>query len=98
MADELPIPPEALKDPDSFELIRVWAAKGEQFVTIESGFNGGPTNFGYMIADLIRHGARLHSQQENIPLREALEQIIAGMRKELTHQEHEISGSIGHDA
>jgi Domain of unknown function (DUF5076) len=40
MADELPIPQEALTDPDSFELIRVWAANGEQFVTLESGLSG----------------------------------------------------------
>jgi uncharacterized protein DUF5076 len=98
MADALPIPPEVLSDPESFEIIRVWAANGEQFVTIESGLSGGPMNFGYMIADLIQHGARLHAQKENISVREAIEQIVAGMREELVHQNHEISGSIGHDA
>jgi hypothetical protein len=98
VARELPIPGEVLSDPESFEIIRVWAAHGEQFVTIESGFTGGPTNFGYMVADLIQHGARLYSQRENIPVREALERIVVGMRKELTHQNHEIKGSIGHDA
>lgn len=98
MADELPIPNEALKDPDSFEIIRVWAANGEQFVTLESGLSGGPSNFGSMIADLIQHGARLYSQKEDISVVQALEQIIAGMRKELTHQSHEITGGIAHDA
>jgi len=98
MASELPIPAEVLKDPDAFEILRVWAAHGEQFVTLESGFTGGPTNFGYMIADLIQHGARLQSQKENISVREALGQIVAGMREELLHQNHTITGSIGHDA
>jgi hypothetical protein len=98
MADELEIPAEVLKDPDAFEIIRVWAAHGEQFVTLEPSFTGGPTNFGYMIADLIQHGARRHSQKENISVREALDRIIAGMRKELLHQDHRITGSIGHDA
>lgn len=98
MASELPIPAEALDDPDSFEIIRVWAANGEQFVTLEAGFDGGPENFGYMIADLIRHGARLYSQRESISARDALNKIVAGMRQELAHQNHEITGNIGHDA
>ena len=98
MASELPIPPEVLRDPESFEIIRVWAANGAQWVTMESGFSGGPTNFGYMIADLIQHGARLYSQRENISVREALEGIVAGVRKELQRQDSTITGSIAHDA
>jgi hypothetical protein len=98
MADELPIPAEVLKDPDSFEIIRVWAAHGEQFVTLQTGFAGGPSNFGGMLADLIQHGARLYSQRENIAVFEALEQIVSGMRDELRRQTHEITGSIAHDA
>lgn len=98
MATELPIPAEVLNDPESFEIIRVWAANGEQVVTIESRFTGGPTNFGYMIADLVQHGARLYSQRENVPVREALTGIVAGLNKELKRQDHTITGSIGHDA
>ena len=98
MASELPIPDEALKDPESFEIIRVWAANGEQFVTLESSFSGGPRNFGFMIADLIQHGARLYSQQEETSVREALNRIVEAVRKELTHQNHTIEGNIGHDA
>jgi hypothetical protein len=98
MADELPIPAEVLKDPDSFEIIRVWAARGEQFVALQTGFAGGPSNFGGMIADLIQHGARLFSQRENIAVFQALEQIVFGMRDERQRETHEIPGSIAHDA
>jgi hypothetical protein len=95
---ELEIPPKAIDDPDSFELIRVWAASGSQHVTIIPNFGGGCENFGALVADLIRHGARLYSQRENIELRESLERIVAAMRRELTEQGNTITGSIGHDA
>jgi hypothetical protein len=98
MALELEIPPKALDDPDSFELIRVWAAGGSQHVTIIPNFDGGCENFGCLVADLIRHGARLYSQRENLELRESLERIVAAMRRELTEQNSTITGSIGHDA
>jgi hypothetical protein len=51
-----------------------------------------------MIADLVQHGARLYSQRENLPVREAPTGIIAGLNKELKRQDHTITGSIGHDA
>ena len=95
---ELEIPPKALKDPDSFELLRVWAADGSQHVTIIPNFDGGCENFGALVADLIRHGARLYSQRENIEVRESLERIVAAMRRELNEQSNTITGSIGHDA
>jgi hypothetical protein len=37
---ELPIPPVALEDNNSFELLRVWAAFEEQHVSIHPGLNG----------------------------------------------------------
>ena len=95
---ELQIPPKALDDPDSFELIRVWAASGSQHVTIIPNFGGGCENFGCLVADLIRHGARLYSQRENLELSEALERIVASMHRELAEQSNVITGGIGHDA
>lgn len=98
MARELDIPPAALKDAESFELIRVWAADEVQHVTIIPNLTGGPSNFGALLADLARHGARLYSQKENISMLEALEEILSRMNKELQEQRRNIAGSIGHDA
>jgi hypothetical protein len=98
MTRELDIPPAALKDPDSFELIRVWAADDAQHVTIIPNLTGGPSNFGALLADLARHGARLYSQKENISILEALEKITSRMSRELKEQGRNITGSIGHDA
>jgi len=98
MARELDIPPAASKDPESFELIRVWAADEAQHVTIIPNLTGGPSNFGALLADLARHGARLYSQRENISIVEALDKILSRMRKELKDQGRNVVGSIGHDA
>jgi len=98
VARELDIPPAALKDPGSFELIRVWAADEVQHVTIVPNLTGGPSNFGALLADLARHGARLYSQTENIAIVEALEKILSRMNKELREQSRNVAGSIGHDA
>jgi hypothetical protein len=98
MARELDIPPAALKDAESFELIRVWAADQAQHVTMIPSLTGGPGNFGALLADLARHGARLYSQRENISLLEALEKILSRMSKELKEQGRNVIGCIGHDA
>jgi uncharacterized protein DUF5076 len=98
MTRELDIPPAALKDPASFELIRVWAADDAQHVTIIPNLTGGPSNFGALLADLARHGARLYSQKENISILEALEKTTSYMSRELKEQGRNITGSIGHDA
>ena len=98
MARELDIPPAALEDPESFELVRVWAADEVQHVTIVPNLTGGPSNFGALLADLARHGARLYSQRENISTLEALEKILSRMNKEIREQGRNVTGSIGHDA
>ena len=61
---ELPIPPEALEDPDAFEILRLWAGGGHLHVTINSGLQGGAEDFGELLADLYEHAARLYAQRD----------------------------------
>lgn len=75
---ELVIPPVAEEDPESFELVRVWAAYGDQHVTIKSTLQGEAQDFGEMLVDLARHGANLYSQREGVSFTEALKRIRAG--------------------
>lgn len=98
MPEELDIPDAVHNDPDAFELLRVWAADGEQHVTISAQLRGEAADFGVLIADLVQHGARLYSQREGLTVRNALELILSGIRKELKEQTHGVTGSIGHDA
>lgn len=63
MPKPLPIPPRAKQDPHAFELLRVWAAQGQQQVSIHAGLEGGPAAFGEMLAELAEHGAQLYAQR-----------------------------------
>jgi hypothetical protein len=78
----LPVPDPAQSDPEAFELLRVWAAHGEQCVAIHSGLAGGPEGFGFMLAQLSPHAALLYAQRESMPPQEALKLIRQGFDDE----------------
>ncbi len=92
--NELIIPPAALNDPNAFEILRVWAAKQEQHVTINSNLNGGPTDFGFLLAELAFHGSKLYSQKLNISEEDALNKILNGFDEEIESSSGNPSGSI----
>ena len=79
---ELAVPGPAESDPQAFELLRVWAAHGDQHVSIHSGLHGGPEGFGHMLAQLARHGALLYGQREGMPPQEALKLVRQGFDEE----------------
>ena len=77
------IPPAVHEDADAFEIVRVWAASGEQHVTIHSGLEGGSEGFGIMLAHLARHGALLYSRREAVEPMEMLARIRQALEGEL---------------
>ncbi len=83
MGSELLIPPAVHDDPDAFEILRVWAACGEQHVSIHSGLKGGAEGFGIMLADLARHGALLYSERDAQEPFAVLARIQRGFEVEL---------------
>ena len=91
---ELWIPPDALDDPQAFELIRVWAAHGMQHVTIRSDLDGGAPAFGYMLAQLLEHAARLYAQREGQPIEQCRRQIVEAFEAELERPSGDASGEI----
>lgn len=52
---ELPVPPAARTDIAARELARVWAAGGEQHVSLEIGLWPDPAAWGLLLVDLARH-------------------------------------------
>lgn len=92
--NELIIPPAALEDENSFEILRVWAAFEEQHVTIHSGLNGKPADFGFLLAELALHGSKLYAERFNITEDEALNHILDGFNKEIISGSGNPSGSI----
>ena len=97
MPQELDVPPLTLTDPDSFELIRVWAAHGEQHVTISSDLGGGAIQFGLLLADLAKHGAKMYSQREGTALEPQLRAVLSGFLDHWREENPSLTGSIGHD-
>lgn len=91
---ELMVPPVAQGDPNSFEIMRVWAAEEAQHVTIRSNLNGGAGEFGYMLAQLAHHGARLYAQRDSMAEAEAMREILKRFKKEIRHNTGDPSGSI----
>jgi Domain of unknown function (DUF5076) len=93
---ELIIPPAAQKDPEAFEILRVWAANGEQHITIHSELKGEAYDFGNMLADLALHGVNLYAERFNISIKQCLKEIIEGFQDEIDNQKGEISGEISY--
>ncbi|WP_426671623.1 DUF5076 domain-containing protein [Mucilaginibacter sp. McL0603] len=91
---ELQIPPAAIEDQNSFEILRVWAAFEAQHVSIHSGLNGNANNFGYLLAELALHGSRLYAQKLNIPEIEALKNILDGFNAEIIKESGNPTGNI----
>ena len=82
MKSELPIPPAALQDVDSKELLRVWAAAGNQHISIATGVWENPTIWGIMLVDLLRHIARSYEKVGNVSYEESMRLIKAGFDAE----------------
>jgi hypothetical protein len=99
MAQELPIPADVQDDEGAFELVRAWASRGEQFVSIDPSLSGDAGHFGVLVADLIQHGALLYSQRDGVTAQAARDLIIQSLRRELRERRHDISGILsGSDA
>lgn len=94
---ELLRPPATDEDPDSFEILRVWAADGEQHVTIAPALAGGAEDFGVMLAQLARHGARLYSQRDGHSFENAVALIRSGLDHEFENPTGAETGDIPTD-
>jgi hypothetical protein len=93
--DALPIPAAASRDPRSLEILRVWIANGEQHVALSFGMWEEPAAWGLLLADLARHIAEAHAQQDNkVDAEDFLEQLRSGMEAELDGPTDEITGAI----
>jgi hypothetical protein len=82
--DQLDIPEPAKADPNSLELLRVWAANKQQYVSIRIGAWKDPAAWGLMLADLARHIVNAYEQDRGLDAGETLQRIKAGLDMELS--------------
>ena len=79
--NELDTPPLADSNPDSVEVLRVWAAPGTgQQLTINTCWDD-PAAWGLMLADIARHAAQAYEHQ-GLDRAEALDRILKGFAAE----------------
>lgn len=72
---ELPIPPDARSDSSARELARVWAARGEQHVSLDPAAWSDPAAWGLLLVDLARHVAKAYEQTQGRDSSEVLARI-----------------------
>jgi hypothetical protein len=91
---ELPIPPAAEADTQAVELLRVWAAAGNQHVSLATNAWRDPAAWGIMLVDLAKHVARAYQQSSGKPSAEVLERIRQGFDAEWHSATDSPSGSL----
>jgi hypothetical protein len=91
---ELPIPDSAQQDPSARELVRVWAARGAQHVTLATGLWRDPGTWGIVLADLARHVARAYEQTGAVESGKALDRIREAFEAEWSHPTDEPTGGV----
>jgi hypothetical protein len=90
MAHELPLPPAAVADPRSLEMIRVWLAQGKQHCVLNVGFWEARgldelAAWGVLLADLLHHLANAHEAEYGRDPEESLRVIRKALVVELDH-------------
>jgi hypothetical protein len=91
---ELPVPASALTDPKALELLRVWAAHGNQHVTLATNLWEDPGSWGIMLVDLAKHIARAYEQMNGRNFAETLQRIRQGFDVEWDRPTYEPTGAI----
>jgi hypothetical protein len=72
---ELPVPPAAMSDASARELARVWAAEGQQHVSLEIGLWPDPAAWGLLLVDMARHAANAYEHAHGRNASEVLARI-----------------------
>jgi hypothetical protein len=90
----LQLPPEALSDEDAFEIMRLWAAHGELHTIISSDIEGGPADFGELLADLFEHASRMFSQRDKRSLEECRRAMLDDFKRRVESPKDSIQGSM----
>src|SRR5262249_4763957 len=80
---ELIVPETASEDPNAFEVLRVWVAKGGQHVSLLTGVWKDPAAWGIMLADLAGHVVNAYAQERGLDRQKPLREIRKMLKDEL---------------
>lgn len=65
MTQPLPVPDLAQADSNAIELVRIWAASGQQHVSIATDVWENPAAWGIMLVDLAKHIAESYEGENS---------------------------------
>lgn len=91
---ELPVPRPVIEDPDAIELVRIWAAQGQQHDSLATGVWADPANWGVLLVDLARHVANAYSQTTAITQDDAVRRLREGFDAEWTFATDDPTGTV----
>jgi len=94
MERELTVPPAAEDDPKAFEILRVWAAGGQQHVSLFWDLWDDPATWGIMLADLAGHVANAFYQERGVAKAQILKVIQSMFNDELAAPTDSPSGKV----
>jgi hypothetical protein len=80
---QLQIPEAALRDPKSYEIVRVWVAEKAEHVTLLAGTWEDPSAWGIILADLARHVVNAYEQDKKLDRGDTLQRIRSTFQAEL---------------
>jgi hypothetical protein len=91
---QLPTPPAAYTDKNARELVRVWAAHGEQHVSIATDLWDDPAAWGILLADLAIHVANAYQTNCGKDPAEILKRIRESLNAEWDHPTGQPTGGL----
>lgn len=92
--NQLKVPPEALSDPDGFEIMRLWAAHGQLHTVISGEIGGGPADFGELLADLFEHASRMFSERQKLSVEECRNLMLNDFLLRIEEPKPSLQGSV----
>jgi len=90
--NELQIPDPAKRDPNSFEVLRMWIANKGQHVSLRADVWEDPAAWGIVLNDLMQHVANAYHQTQGFDRAKTLARIKAGLDAELSSPTDHPSG------
>lgn len=95
----LVVPPAALRDEGSIQMLSAWIAERGLHCTINVGFFAGqghkePKAWGIFLADVIRHIANAHNEDTGAPVADTVQELLDSLNTELEAPTSKASGGF----
>ena len=94
---ELVAPGEVHKDPEAFEVLRVWIAHNQQHISLRYGIWEDPATWGIFLVDMAKHLANAYQQEQGLDFNETVARIKWGFDAEMKSPTDSPKGKIRED-